>query len=206
MKQVNKTEYSFSAYCGIDRWSSYHYQIREILKKNPSDVLEVGTGDGVLKNYLTNNTEIVYKNLDIAEDLNPDVLGSVDNIPLQMSSYDLVCAFEILEHLPFDKFEVSLRELSRVSRGDVLLSLPHFGPAVKVLLKIPFFPEVKFSFKVPYPKKHTFNGQHYWEIGKRGYPLSRIRKSIKKYFVITDEFVSFENQYHHFFVLEKWKP
>lgn len=202
MKQVNKSAYSFSSYCGLDRWASYHYQIREILKKNPATILEVGTGDGVLKNYLMGNTSIVYKNLDIAEDLNPDIVGSVDSIPLQEESFDLVCAFEILEHLPFEKFEVSLRELARVSKGDVIISLPHFGPAVKLLFKIPFLPEVKISFKVPFPKKHTFNGQHYWEIGKKGYRLSDVRKSIKKYFIITDEFVPFENQYHHFFILK----
>lgn len=203
MKQVNKNAYSFEKYCGLDRWASYHYQIREILKKRPGTLLEVGTGDGVLKDYVKNNTSIEYKNLDIAEDLTPDFLGSVDDIPLEDNSFDIVCAFEILEHLPFEKFETSLQELARVSKKDIIISLPHFGPAVKVLLKIPFLPEVKGSFKIPFPKKHAFNGQHYWEIGKRGYRISKIRSLIKKYYIITNEFVPFENQYHHFFTLEK---
>lgn len=203
MKQVDKKAYSFSSYCGLDRWASYHYQIREVLKNSPSTVLEVGTGDGILKNYLVTNTSIVYKNLDIAEDLNPDVLGSVENIPLPENSFDLVCAFEILEHLPFDKFETSLKELFRVSKKDIIISLPHFGPPVKFLFKIPFFPQMQFAFKITIPKGHIFNGQHYWEIGKHGYPASKIREILKRYFIIVDEFVPFENQYHHFFVLKK---
>lgn len=203
MKQVNKEAYSFGSYCDLDRWGSYHYQIREVLRNNPSTVLEVGTGDGVLKNYLVANTSVIYKNLDIAEDLNPDILGSVEDIPVSENSFDLVCAFEILEHLPFDKFETCLSELKRVSRGDVVISLPHFGPPVKFLLKIPFLPQIKFAFKMPYFRRHIFNGQHYWEIGKKGYSISKIRYIIRKHFILVDEFVPFENQYHHFFILKK---
>lgn len=203
MKQVDKDAYKFEKYCGLDRWSSYHYQISEILKLNPSSVLEVGTGDGVLREYLKNTTNIDYKSLDIAQDLNPDILGSVEDIPLLNNQFELVCAFEILEHLPFEKFERSLQELHRVSKKNVVISLPHFGPAIKILFKIPFLPEVKFAFKVPYPKEHFFNGQHYWEIGKKGYSQRKIRKVVERYFIIKNEFVPFENQYHHFYSLEK---
>jgi ubiquinone/menaquinone biosynthesis C-methylase UbiE len=203
MSQVEKSAYSFEKYCGLDRWSSYHYQLREILKKSPETVLEVGGGDGVVMRYLRANTNINYKNLDIAEDLSPDILGSVESIPLPDSTFDLVCAFEILEHLPFEKFEQSLKELARISKKDVLISLPHFGPAVKILLKVPFLSEVKIAFKIPYPRKHVFNGQHYWEIGKMGFSISRIRELLANNFVIKQEFVPFENQYHHFFILEK---
>lgn len=203
MKQVEKNAYAFESYCGIDRWSSYHYQLCEILRVNPHTMLEVGTGDGVVKQYVQSHTNIQYKNLDIAEDLSPDILGSVDAIPVGDGAFGLVCAFEVLEHLPFDRFEVALRELARVSEGPVLISLPHFGPAIKLLLKVPFLPEITSAFKIPYPRAHVFNGQHYWEIGKRGYPLRHIKEIISRIFVIEEDFVPFENQYHHFFILKK---
>jgi ubiquinone/menaquinone biosynthesis C-methylase UbiE len=201
MKQVDKSKYKFHSYCGFDRWASYYHQINESIKLKPKNILEVGVGDGVFKNYIKNNTNIEYKNLDIAEDLNPDVVGSVENIPFPKNSFDLVCAFEILEHLPFEKFENSIKELSRVSSGNVIISLPHFGPAVKLSFKIPFIKEVKLAFKVPYLRKHSFNGEHYWEIGKKGYSLSKIKNILKNHFNIKKEFVPFENQYHHFFIL-----
>lgn len=203
MKQVDKRHYDFEKYTGLDRWSSYFYQIREILKLNPKSVLEIGVGDGLLGIFLKNNTEISYRSMDVADDLNPDVIGDIDNIPLKDNSFDVVCAFEVLEHLPFEKFEKSLSELKRVSKSNVLISLPHFGPPVKFLLKMPFLPEIKFSFKIPFYKKHIFNGEHHWEIGKKGYSSSEIRDTIKKNFTIKNEFVPFENQYHHFFILEK---
>jgi hypothetical protein len=113
-----------------------------------------------------------------------------------------LCA-EVLEHLPFEKFEKCLQELRRVSKKYVVLSLPHFGPPIKLSFKVPLFKEIKMALKIPFPTKHKFNDEHYWEIGKQGYPASKIRKILKKYFKIKKEFIPFENQYHHFYILEK---
>ena len=201
-KQVDRDAYEFLKYCYPDRWASYYYQLREIIEQEPSSVLEIGTGDGVLKQYLLNNTNITYQNLDIAEDLNPDIVGSVEGIPLPDNSVDMVVAYEVLEHIPFEKFEQTLKELKRVSRNVVIISLPHFGPPIKFLLKLPFFPELRLSFKIPFPKKHDFNGEHYWEMGKIGYSTRLIKSVLRKYFIIQKEFIPFENQYHHFFVLK----
>lgn len=203
MKQVDKTAYQFGKYTDLNRWVSYFHQIEQVLKTKPKTLLEVGVGDGVLRDYLKSNTEVLYTSLDIADDLKPDVVGSVLKMPFADDSFDTVCAFEVLEHLPFDQFEVALAELKRVSKGNVILSLPHFGPPVKFLLKLPFLPQIKVAFKIPHPRLHVFDGQHYWEIGKRYFPLSKIRKVLSKHFVIKAEFVPFENQYHHFFILHK---
>jgi ubiquinone/menaquinone biosynthesis C-methylase UbiE len=202
-QQVGKEAYEFSRYVGFDRWASYYYQLREVLNLKPSSVLEIGVGDKVFGNYILANTQSAYTSLDIASDLKPDVVGSVDQIPLLDNSFEVVCAFEILEHLPFDRFEKSLQEIARVSSAYAVVSLPHFGPPIKLLVKIPFFPEGQASFKIPFYKPHTFNGQHYWEIGKRGYSASIVRKILEKHFFILKEFVPFENQYHHFYVLKK---
>jgi hypothetical protein len=163
----------------------------------------VGAGDNVLKNYLERNTHIKHTSVDIAEDLRPDVIGSIDKLPFNDQTFNVVCAFEVLEHLPFEKFEQAILEMKRVASKHVMFSIPHFGPAIKLNVKIPFLPEVRFAFKVPFPKVHTFNGQHYWELGKRGYPVKRIRDILQKHFTILKEFVPYENQYHHFFILKK---
>lgn len=203
MKQVNKTAYQFSSYTYPGRFASYYRQLAEVITLNPEDVLEVGVGDGVFRDYLKNNTNIPYTSVDVAGDLNPDVVGDVTKLPFQNGAFDVVCAFEVLEHIPFKEFEKALTEISRVARSYVVISLPHFGPPIQFLLKIPFFRVVRFSLKIPFPRRHSFNGQHYWEIGKRGYSLMKIRSILKKYFTVEKEFVPFENQYHHFFVLVK---
>jgi len=202
-KQVDKSAYKFERYCYPERWGSYYYQLKEVLALPIRDLLEVGAGVGVLRDYIKDKTNIAYKSLDVAEDLNPDILGSIAAIPLPDNSFDAVCAFEVLEHIPFDQFEKALAEISRVSKKHAVISIPHFGPPVKFAIKLPFLKEIKIAFKIPYPKEHVFNGQHYWELGKRGYSLARIRSVIKKYFIIKKEFIPWENQYHHFYVLEK---
>ena len=122
---------------------------------------------------------------------------------LKTGSFDLILCAEVLEHLPFEKFEQCLSELKRVSKKNVVLSLPHFGPQLKIRFKVLFIKEIKFAFKIPYHPKHKSGGVHYWEIGKRGYSSRKIRDIIKKYFKIKKEFIPFENQYHHFYILEK---
>ncbi len=203
MRQVDKEAYQFSSYAHPGRFVSYYHQLDEVLKLTPQNILEVGVGDGVFRDYIKGNTNIIYTSVDIAEDLHPDVVGSVTKLPFNNKSFDVVCAFEILEHLPFDQFEIALQELARVSRREVILSLPHFGPPVQLHIKIPLLRPLRISFKIPFPKEHKFNGQHYWEIGKKGYSACEIRSILNRYFVIEKEFVPFENQYHHFYVLIK---
>lgn len=202
-KQVDKNHYDFNKYSHEGRWVSYFLQLREVLALKPESVLEAGPGDKVFKSYLENNTSVKYKSLDIAEDLSPDIVGSLDKIPVPDNSFDMVCAFEVLEHIPFEKFESCLREMKRVAKRNVCISVPHFGPSFEFLLKVPFIKRIKFSFKFPYHPKHTFNGEHYWEVGKKGYEASKVREVIKRNFKIKKEFVPFANQYHHFYILEK---
>ncbi|HYF05873.1 MAG TPA: class I SAM-dependent methyltransferase [Patescibacteria group bacterium] len=200
-QQVDKSHYVFGKYGNKARFASYYHQIDEVLKTKPTSVLEVGVGDKVFANFLMNNTQVSYKSLDIAADLHPDIVGSVESIPLPDNSVDTAAAFEILEHLPFEKFEACVLELRRVSKKNVVLSLPHYGPPIKFLIKLPCFPEIQFAWKFPHHPIHTFNGEHYWEIGKKGYNLRKIKDLLEKYFIIEKDFIPFENQYHHFFVL-----
>ncbi len=202
MKQVDKTHYDFSRYAFEGRFVSYYYQLREALALSPQSILEVGVGDKVFGSFIKNNTTVSYLSVDVAADLRPDVVGSVLALPFPDKSHDVVCAFEVLEHLPFEQFDKAVSELARVARTHVVLSVPHFGPMLSFSLKIPFLPHLHFAFKLPFPKKHEFNGQHYWEVGKQGYPLSLIRQKLSTQGRLVKDFVPFGNPYHHFFVIE----
>jgi hypothetical protein len=51
---------------------------------------------------------------------------------------------------------------------------------------------------------NRFDGEHYWEIGKDGYPLSRIKNDIQKIgSLIQRTYRVLEYPYHRFFVLQK---
>ena len=201
--QVEKGHYDFKKYVTMNRWVSYYTQISETLAFKPLSVLEVGVGDGVFGAYVKSQTNVEYKSLDIAADLKPDILGTIDAIPLPDNAVDCAVAFEVLEHIPFEKVPKALSELMRVSRKNVIVSMPHFGPPIKFVLKLPFFKEIRLSFKIPYHPMHVWNGEHYWEIGKKDTPPALVKQVISQHGKLVKDFVLFDNQYHHFYVLEK---
>ncbi len=205
-KQVDKNHYSFENYFFSGRWMSYWYQTKEIASRPEiKSVLDIGPGTEFLREVLKiHRPDISYATVDVAEDVNPDVIGSVTKLPFSDYSYDVVCAFQVLEHIQFADVPSAIKEMARVSKRYVFVSLPHFGPSIEWHFKMPLVPRIKFSFKIPLPKKHKFNGQHYWELGKRGYSVKNfVHMATLENLKLIDAYVPFENQYHHFFILEK---
>lgn len=200
--QVEKSHYDFGRYAFEGRFVSYYWQLREVLGLKPQSILEVGVGDKVFGNFVKNNTAVSYQSVDLDLRLQPDHVGSITALPLADKSVDVACAFEVLEHIPFEQVEQAVAELARVARTHVVVSVPHFGPMFFLLLKIPLFPELRAKLKLPFPKTHAFNGQHYWELGKRGYPARRLRALLCAHGTVVREFVPFNSAYHHFFVLK----
>lgn len=193
----------FRKYDNRDRWISYWQQIESVLLLEPQKVLEVGIGNKTVTNYLRERgIEVVT--LDINESLKPDIIASVEKMPLSDNSFDVVLAAEILEHLPFEKFSISLKEIRRVTKKYAIISLPHWGWTFFLIFKAPLLKKIQFLFKISGVLRHKFNGEHYWEIGKRNYPFSKIEKEIQNAgFKIVKDFITPDSPYHHFFILEK---
>ncbi len=202
-KQVSAKHYNFDRYFFPGRWMSYYYQTKEISQRSDiKTVLDIGPGTTFLHDVLKiHRPDITYKTLDLAKDVNPDYVGGVTDIPLNTDAFDLVSAFQVLEHIEYNDVEIALLEMKRVAKKYVFISLPHFGPSVELQIKIPFLKRLRMAYKIPYYKSHKFNGQHYWEIGKKNYSVKKIRCLLKKHFRIIDEYVPFENQYHRFFIM-----
>ena len=108
--QVDKKHYGFDRYGFEGRFVSYYWQLKAVLSRNPQSVLEVGVGDKVFGDFIKNNIPTSYTSVDIAEDLKPDVVGSILEIPFPDKSFDIACAFEVLEHMPFDQFDRAVSE------------------------------------------------------------------------------------------------
>ncbi len=170
--QVDKSHYGRS-YRSRDRWLSYYHQLSLVRSCAPASVLEVGPGEGVVTENLRRDGARVVT-CDIAEDLHPDVVGSVTALPFADGEFELALAAEVLEHIQWQDVPQALRELRRVSAKHVVISLPHPGWVFSVSFKLPLLPYLNPFFQVPFFwKTHVFNGEHYWELGKKGYPLKR---------------------------------
>lgn len=164
-----------------ERFISYWTQIHEVVRLEPKNVLEVGIGNGFVHRYLRQRGYDVHT-VDADARLGPDTVALVEELPFRDGEFDVVCCFETLEHLPFEKFHPAVRELGRVARRWVLLSLPDVTPYARIRIEWGFRKQLlgKF-FDLPALRRrvHRFDGQHHWELGKRGYPLVRVRAELE---------------------------
>jgi len=203
-KQVEKTHYEFNRYMTKQRWISVWHQLDEIQKLNPRNVLEVGPGPGLFKMVAAAH-DIAIETLDLDSELKPDHVGSATAIPLADATYDVVCAFQMLEHLPYEVSLQAFKEMTRVSRRHVVISLPDARTVWRYHLHLPKFGS--HDFLLPRPQlrapANDFNGQHYWEINKRGYPLSRVIADFSHDLRLMKTYRVPENPYHRFFIFEQ---
>lgn len=203
-ESVTPAAFQRDVYANKDRWVSYYHQIKlvkDVAKQG--SVLEVGVGNQVVANYL--KTFYQVKTVDIIESLKPDYVASVEDLSvLPDNSFDVVLCAEVLEHLPFDKLAKCLSELKRVSKDSIIISLPYWGYTFGWRWRLPMLGVKTLKFKISGLKKHQFNGQHYWEIGKQGFPLKKIKHAIKEAGLeVKKSFWDLDDPYHYYFVLEK---
>lgn len=202
-KQVDADHYAFGKYMDLPRWSSLWHQLREVEKLGGKSVVEIGPGAGYFK-ALAGTAGIHVETVDIDPDLRPDHIGEATRLPLPDRSFDVACAFQVLEHLPFAQALAALDELARVARRHVVISLPDSRQTWRYSLHVPKFGEFRFLVNRPRlgAPLHVFDGQHRWEIGKRGYELEKVTASFLASGRLRLErtFRPFENAYHRFFV------
>lgn len=200
--QVCREHYDFSRYVDLKRWSSHWYQIHEIMAQDGESVLEIGVGTGLLTSCLRQLGRRVAT-VDIDHALGPDVVASVQRLPLSAGAFDVVVAFQVLEHLPFGQLQQSLLEMARVSRGAVIVSLPDARTLWGYSAYVPWFGDVRINLPRPRLRapKHRFDGEHYWEINKRGFELARVSAEFTRAGLRIDRTYRVpENPYHRFFV------
>ena len=200
--QVEKAHYNFKTYVTKERFASYYYQLKYVEKLDPESFLEVGGGIGLLKKMIPES--IKYFNVDISKELNPNVIATVEQLPFKDNEFNLVGCFQVLEHLPFEKFSELLDELKRVSSKYVFISLPYANHKIMFEIYLPKLGAKTVNILIPmFYKTHKFDGQHYWEIGKKDYQQKKIKGIIKNKFKINTLFTPKENTYHTFYLLEK---
>lgn len=205
-KQVERSHYEFTKYMSKGRWSSTWHQFDELMKFKPETVLEIGPGLGVLK-QMGRVWGLNVRTLDIDPELEPDILGSATQIPLGDGAVEVTCAFQVLEHMPWETSRKALAEMFRVSSRAVIISLPDVTPCWANTLALPYMRIRKFILKNPFsrPNPHLFDGEHYWEIGKTGYLFEKIRKnlcSIAPQGTALRSFRVHEFTYHRFFIFK----
>lgn len=207
--QVQKGHYtSETGYLSPARWSTYALIISQVLRIKPKTVLEIGPGPRVVTGALE-KMGFSVKTLDIDPSIEPDYLISATdpNINSKVGKVDLVIASEIFEHVHYADFLEASRKLLEIT-DYFILTLPDTNDqslSFGCRIRLPLLNDISAVFKIRsgYPQ-HKFDGEHYWEIGKRGYGIQKVRRDLSSAgWQIQTDFINIDNPYHHFFILKK---
>ena len=205
-KQVGTEHYDYARYVDQKRWASLWHQLDETMRLQPDSILEVGPGPGLYKAVAAQYGHTV-KTLDLDPELNPDYTASVFDMPFEDGEFDLVCAFQMLEHLPFEDSLKAFAEMVRVSRRTLLISVPDAKPVYPISLTLPKRRYLRALVPSPrfWPLEHVFDGEHYWELNKKGYGLDEVLGKLLKQGAVRLEktYRVHENAYHRFFVFSR---
>jgi hypothetical protein len=199
-------------------FSSYYLQMLTVRNLKAESVLEIGPGENFVANYMR-TLGINYETMDIMESSQPSILGRLEDLDVTAYSerYDIVCAFQMLEHSPYDNFVPNLEKMAAMAKQYVLISLPYscfgmkisfdfsFGQRIRLLKSFElFFPLNKKNrrYREEYMKEFPW-AVHYWEIGRRGYPLRRIKSDIESAGLKIKQTFRSDNPYHFFICAEK---
>ncbi len=174
----------------LSNFVNAHYQYRDLSERcSAGRVLIVGPGQGLETAVLKwRGYDVVTA--DVEPTFEPDVICSVHDLSIFASqSFDAVIASHVLEHVPPDLLDTAIGEIARVSRF-ALVYLPVRGRRIQMRVQSGFG-AIDWSFGVDlfnyFDKplsgvRKYMAGQHYWEVGVRGYRVSQVRSRLERHF------------------------
>jgi 2-polyprenyl-3-methyl-5-hydroxy-6-metoxy-1,4-benzoquinol methylase len=127
-------------------------------------ILEIGVGTGFTASYLRARG-ISVTTVDIDKNKKPDIVANVVTFR-PTKAFNHILAFEVFEHLPFDRFEQVVQNLAVacMHEGHLFMSLPQYRRIVaSVRFKLPKLGKRAFTLTIP--KKRLTEQHHFWELG-----------------------------------------
>lgn len=169
------------------------------------NILEVGKGNGFVADFFK-KANFNIKTFDINANLEPDIVGNILDLSTLISvKSDIILCSEVLEHIDFEYFEVSLEQLRLAANKYVIITLPEFKKffGVNMQIRVPKFKVFSFPLFLKIRGNKQLGSGHFWEIDySQETNRSSIEKIITKHFTIIDKGYFHTNPYHNFYVLE----
>jgi hypothetical protein len=197
---------------------SYRLQMQELRDLRVSRVLEIGPGEGFVSAYMR-TLGIMYDTMDIVQSSFPTILSKLEDVDAKKYAerYDAVCAFQMLEHSPYEKLVPNLLKMAEMSRKYVFISLPYSCIGFKTTLAFSFGQkhrwEKTIGFYLPLNRPNRRYrpefmqaypwAVHYWEIGRRGFPWKRVKTDIESTGLEIVKTFHSGNPFHYFVLTQK---
>lgn len=176
----------------LSNFVNTYYQYRDLqLCQDCKKILIIGSGQGLDAHVLKwRGYEVTT--FDIDDTFKPDYRGSVHDMSVFMDGqFDAVIASHVLEHLPVPYLDKALHEIARIGRYSIIY-LPVAGRHGQIRFMLGLH-NIGFSFiwdifnYLHMPDGITPRycaGQHFWEIGMRGYRVKNIITRMSKFYNI----------------------
>ena len=206
---IPRDRYYNEEYFSRNQFDALVSQIIAVYKLKPQKILEIGKGNGFVSNFLK-SSGIQVTTFDINNSLKPDVVGNIIEIDkyFQNNSFDLILCAEVIEHIPFEHFEIILEKFKSITSANVIITLPRRHRTIldlRAYIKVPSIRplNVNVFYRIPDGRNECHEG-HCWEIDFRPmYSLDNISKLISKYFKINANYIDERARRHQFFILRK---
>ena len=170
-RTLDRSVYYNDRYFAMPQLLSFAHQIHEINKLKPSNILEIGPGNGFTSSFLK-RAGYEITTVDINPNLEPDICAPLSELAghLRGRRFDLVVCCEVLEHMPFEEFKANISYLRNAGER-LFLTLPNYARSVGFggIAKIPKLGAKLFRLVLDINTgKRLEGGPHFWEVGSRG--------------------------------------
>lgn len=204
-KNLASEAYFSDEYFATQQLFSFALQIKHIHSLKPSNILEIGPGNGFVSTFLRRAGYSVTT-VDINPALKPDICAPLSDLPQYLEKQvDLVVCCEVLEHMPFSEFQTNLDILAGAGRR-LFMTLPSVFLTVGlgVMLTAPKISGKMLDFNIKFPKKRNLeNSPHFWEVGSsRECSQQCIENELRKRYSNVSSGRFNMNPYHIFFIGE----
>lgn len=205
-RNLPKEAYYADSYFTYEQLWSFVEQIYHIRQLKPINMIEVGIGNGFVSGFIR-TSGIKVKTFDINPSLEPDIVASVHDIHhfVAPKEFDLISCCEVLEHLPFEDFEPTIKTFSSIC-DQLFLTLPAAGRSFGFggVIHLPkYYSWLSLWLKMP-NQKNQLADVHFWEINyDNSTRKTKIVKLLKNYYNKVDTGVFKINPVHYYFKCKK---
>ena len=212
-KNLNKGKFLNEAH-----FFSYYLQMKKIYDLKVKSVCEIGPGENFIQKYMK-SLDIKYDTMDIFKESNPTYLSTLEDFDISTidNKYEMVAAFQMLEHSNYDNFKANLQKMKNMSSKYIYISLPYSCNKFSFSFNIQLGQNKRFKKSLEliwptnkanrkYRKEYMIQfpwAIHYFEIGRKGFPKNKVLDDIQSVGLTILETFHSQNSYHYFILAEK---